>query len=81
MTSAAEWTDAEMLAALWAMDVQGHSATAVARDLGRSRSAVLGMRKRVMDDLAESEIGSSVRNPANFDVLTPGTTGQIRRLI
>jgi len=41
------WTDMEMLAALDLRDHEGKTGAEIARALGRSRSAVLGMLSRV----------------------------------
>lgn len=47
-----EWTDRQMLDALDLMERQGLSGAEVAVRVGRSRAAVLGMVKRIRDDLA-----------------------------
>ncbi len=46
------WSDAEMLALLRGVERDGLSCTVMAQRLGRSRSACLGMMKRIRDDLA-----------------------------
>ncbi|RID91530.1 hypothetical protein D2N39_12565 [Gemmobacter lutimaris] len=67
------WTDDQQLDALDRIERQGQSATEVGAAYGRSRSSVLGMVKRVRDDLAASEVadfapgtGPAVK-PANQD--------------
>lgn len=49
-----DWTDAEILTALRMRD-RGTSAATIGRALGRSRSSVLGILKRIADDLAKSD--------------------------
>lgn len=51
-----DWSDADMLRALQMADA-GISATQIGAVLGRSRSAVCGILKRIADDLAASEAG------------------------
>lgn len=52
----ARWSDAEMLAALDMRDRLGMSAAAIAGKLGRPRSSVLGVFKRIADDEAAAEL-------------------------
>lgn len=67
------WTDEMMLRVLDATERQGQSAAEIGRAMGCSRSAVLGLLKRLRDDLAASEAapfapgqGPAVR-PGNRD--------------
>lgn len=55
------WTDDEMLQALQLRDYHGLSAAAIAERMGRSRSSVLGMFKRIADDEAAAEMPIEVQ--------------------
>ncbi len=55
------WTDDEMLLALRLRDNHGLSAAAIAERMGRSRSSVLGVFKRIADDEAAAELPIEVQ--------------------
>lgn len=55
------WTDDEMLQALQLRDHHGLSAAAIAERMGRSRSSVLGVFKRIADDEAAAEMPIEVQ--------------------
>lgn len=52
------WTDARMLQALGLRDA-GFSATEIAARMGTSRAAVLGIFKRIADDVACAEAAAT----------------------
>ena len=61
------WSDEDVLQMFDLHEGEGLTATQIGSRLRMSRSAVLGILKRVRDDLAESERGSDVRRPENMD--------------
>lgn len=61
------WTDMQILDVLDLMDVHGWTGTQVAERYGVSRSAIIGLRHRVLTDLRKSEIGAHPCRPENSD--------------
>lgn len=60
-------TDMQILEMMHLMDHCGLTGTDVARRYGRSRSAILGLRFRILRDLEASERGAQARKPENRD--------------
>lgn len=58
-------TDVQLLEILDLMDRHGMSASQVAPRFGKSRNAILGVRHRIVKDLAASDEGATVTKPEN----------------
>jgi len=49
------WTDEDILTALDLYDHEGMTATAIAQRFGKSKGAVLGLFKRIRDEMNKSD--------------------------
>ena len=66
------WSDGEMLRALELRDAQGLSAAEIGKRMGRSRASVLGVFKRISDDLDRCGPCRAVRADNRDGGMPPG---------